>query len=182
VCESMCVFVCMCVCVYVFVFVCGCWTCTYLLLLRHASKHGAWWQRSQHLWGHKPPPSSAPTETTTPCTGAHRRQPRLAGLCLLHVLVLLKVRAVPIRIPKTKQKQSSLSGMFFRILFVPNHFNRNRNRNSFVPVTIESVTICDQNVTKSVLLKQLKKKQRNKYKFVTVCDHHKCHKLVTHSV
>jgi len=55
-----------------------------------------------------------------------------------------------------KQKQSSLSVMLFRISFIPNHFNRNRNRNRFVPVTIESVTICDicdQNMTKPVLLK-----------------------------
>jgi len=69
------------------------------------------------------------------------------------------------------------------------HYNRNRNRNRFVPVTIDSVTICDicdQNVTKPVFLKKLTKKQRNKFghkfKFVTICDRHKCHKLVTHSV
>jgi len=98
---------------------------------------------------------------------------------------------VPSRIPNRKQKQSSL---FFRILFIPNHFNRNRNRNRFVPVTIESVTIfdiCEQNVTKPVLLKQLNKEQGNKFghkftfvkfTFVTICDRHKCRKLVTHSV
>ena len=102
------------------------------------------------------------------------------------------LRAVPSQIPNRKQKQSrSLSGMsrFFRISLIPNHFNRNSNRNMFVPVTIESVTICnicDQNVTKPVLLKKPKKKQRNKFghnfKFVTVCDRYKYHKLVTHSV
>ena len=84
------------------------------------------------------------------------------------------IRAVPIRIPDSKQKQCSISGMFFRISFIPNHFNRNRSRNRFVPVTIESVNICDQNVIKPVLLKKLLKKQRNKFghksKFVTVCD------------
>ena len=75
-------------------------------------------------------------------------------------------RAVPSRFPNRKQKQSSLSGMFFRISFFPNHFiaiiiNRNRNRSRFVPVTIESVTICDicdQNVTKPLLLKKLEKR------------------------
>ena len=72
------------------------------------------------------------------------------------------VRAVPIRIPNRKQKQTSLSGMFCRILFIPKYFYPNRNRNRFVPVTFEFVIICDicdQNVTKSVLLKKLKKKQ-----------------------
>ena len=90
---------------------------------------------------------------------------------------------------KRKQKQSSLSVIFFRISFIPNYFNRNRNRKRFVPVTIESVTICDicdQYVTKPVLPEKLTKKQRNKFghklKFVTVCDRRKCHKLVTHSV
>jgi len=64
------------------------------------------------------------------------------------------IRAVPIRIPNRKQKQRKLSGVFS---FIPNHFLQNRNRNRFVPVTFESVTICDirdQNVTKSVLLKK----------------------------
>ena len=77
-------------------------------------------------------------------------------------LTLFSLRAVPIRIPNRKQKQSSLSGMFGRISFIPNHFNRNRNRNRFVPVKFEFLTICDicdQNVTKSILLKELKKNQ-----------------------
>jgi len=59
----------------------------------------------------------------------------------------------------------------------------------FVLVTSESITICDlfdQNVIKPVLLKKLKRKRRNKFghkfKFVTVCDRHKCRKLVTNSV
>ena len=50
----------------------------------------------------------------------------------------------------------------FRISFIQNHFNRNRNKNRVVPVTFEFVTIsdiCDQNVTKSVLLKNPKKNQ-----------------------
>jgi len=50
----------------------------------------------------------------------------------------------------------------FRISFIQNHFNRNKNKNRVVPVTFEFVTIsdiCDQNVTKSVLLKNPKKKQ-----------------------
>jgi len=47
------------------------------------------------------------------------------------------------RISNRKQKQSSLSGMFCRKSFIPNHFNRNRNRNKFVPVTFEFLTICD---------------------------------------
>jgi len=63
------------------------------------------------------------------------------------------ISAVPIRIPNQKQKQSSLSGVFCQISFIPNHFLQNRNRNRFVPVTFEFVTIRDQNVTKSVLLK-----------------------------
>ena len=37
------------------------------------------------------------------------------------------LQAVPSRIPNKKQRQSSLSGMFFRISFIPNNFNRNRN-------------------------------------------------------
>jgi len=53
------------------------------------------------------------------------------------------IRAVPIHIANRKQKKSLLSGMFCRILFIPNHFNRNRNRNRFVPVIFEFVTICD---------------------------------------
>jgi len=68
---------------------------------------------------------------------------------------LFVVRAVPIRIPNRKQQQSSLSGMLCRISFIPNHFNRNRNRNRFVPVTSEYVTICDichQNVTFLLLI------------------------------
>jgi len=54
--------------------------------------------------------------------------------------------------------------MIFSFCLIPNHFNRNRNRNRFVPVTIETVTICDicdQNVTKPVLLKKLKKTETN---------------------
>jgi len=70
------------------------------------------------------------------------------------------LRAVPSRILNRKQKQSSFSGMFFRISFIPNNFNRNRNRNRFVAVTIKSVTICDQNVTKPVLLEKLQKQNR----------------------
>jgi len=69
------------------------------------------------------------------------------------------VKAVPIRIPNRRQKQSFHCGIFCRISFIPNLFNRNRNRNSLVPVTFEFVTICDiceQNVTKSVFLKRLK--------------------------
>jgi len=61
-------------------------------------------------------------------------------------------------VPSQKQKQSPLSGMFCRISFIPNHFNRNTSRNRLVPVTFEFVTICDicdQNVTKSVLLTKL---------------------------
>ena len=65
----------------------------------------------------------------------------------------------PIQIPNRKQKQSSLSDKFCRISFIPNHFNRNRKRNRFVPVIFESVTICDQNVTESVSPKKLKKIQ-----------------------
>jgi len=74
--------------------------------------------------------------------------------------------------------------MFCRISFIPNRFNRNRNRNRFVPITFEFVTICDicdQNVTKSVLLNKLKKTracdQGHKFKIVTFCDRHKCHTL-----
>jgi len=55
----------------------------------------------------------------------------------------------------------------------------NRNRNRFAPVTFECVTICDicdQNVTKSVLLNN--KKFRvcdlcHKFEIVTFCDRHK---------
>jgi len=76
--------------------------------------------------------------------------------------------------------------MFFRISFIPNHFNRNRNRNRNIPVRIESCDICDKNATKPVLITKLGKRQRKKFghklKFVIVCDRHKCHKLVTHSV
>jgi len=75
--------------------------------------------------------------------------------------------------------------VFCLISFIPNYFNRNRNRNRFVPVTFEFVTICDifdQNVTISVLLKKTIKKTRacdrgHKFKIVTFCDHHKCHTL-----
>jgi len=51
------------------------------------------------------------------------------------------LRAIPIQIPNRKLKQTSLSGMFGRISFIPNHFNRNRSRNRVVPVTFEFVTI-----------------------------------------
>jgi len=88
-------------------------------------------------------------------------------------LIPRRVRAVPSRIPNRKQKQSSLSGIFFRISFVPNHFNRNRTRSRFVPVTIESVTICDirdQNVTKPVLLKKLKKTEKKNRSQIQICD------------
>ena len=104
----------------------------------------------------------------------------------------LFVRAIPSMIPNRKQKQSLLSGIFCRISFIPNHFNRNRNRNRFVPVTTESLTICDicdQNVTKLVLLKKLQKKTDKQIRSqiqicnsLQVCDRHKCHKFVTHSV
>jgi len=70
--------------------------------------------------------------------------------------------AVPIQIPNRKQKQSSLSGMFCRISFIPNHFKPNRKRNRSVPVTSEFVTICDicdQNVSKSNLRKKLQKQK-----------------------
>ena len=66
------------------------------------------------------------------------------------LIYMYAIRAVPIRIPNRKQKQRKLSGVFS---FIPNHFLQNRNRNRFVPVTFEFVTIRDQNVTKSVLLK-----------------------------
>jgi len=97
----------------------------------------------------------------------------------------ISMRAVPIRIPNRKQKQSWLCGMFCRMFFIPNHFNRNRNRNRVVPVILEFVTICDicdQNVTKSGLLKKLKKPERvtevpnsKLWHFVTVTN-------VTHGV
>ena len=89
------------------------------------------------------------------------------------------LRAVPtrIRIPNRKQKQSSLSGMFCRISFIPNHLKRNRNRNRSVPVIFEFVTICDicdQNVTKTVLLKNETSPRAcdrgHEFKIVTFCD------------
>jgi len=98
------------------------------------------------------------------------------------------VRAVMIRIPNIKQKKMSLSCIFSGFHFILNQFLENRNRNKFVPVTIESGTICDicdQNVTKPILLKKTKKQMYrfgHKFKYVTVCDRHKYHKLVTHSV
>jgi len=42
--------------------------------------------------------------------------------------------------------------------FIPNHVNRNRNRNRFTPLTFEFVTICDnceKNATKSVVRKKM---------------------------
>jgi len=63
-------------------------------------------------------------------------------------------------------------------------FQLKQNRNRLVPVTLEFVTICDicnQNMTKSVLLQKLKKPQSadrgHKFKIVTFCDRHKCHQL-----
>jgi len=93
------------------------------------------------------------------------------------------LRAVPIQIPNRKKKQTSHSGVLCRISFIPNHFNRNRNRNRCVPITFEFVTICDicdHNVTKSVLLKKKKNREcelGHKFKTVTFCDRHKCHTL-----
>jgi len=75
------------------------------------------------------------------------------------LFMFVNVRAVQIRITNREKKQNSLSGMFCRISFIPNHFNRNTKRNRFVPVIFEFVTIsdiCDHNVTKSVLLKKKK--------------------------
>jgi len=97
--------------------------------------------------------------------------------------------AVPIQIPNRKQNESSLSGMFCQISFIPNHFLENRNRNRFVPVTFECVTICDiwdQNMTKSVLpLQKLKKStacdrghtaaNSKLWNFVTVTNGHTFH-------
>ena len=55
-----------------------------------------------------------------------------------------------------------------------NQFNWNRNRDRFVPVTIESVTICDiydQNVTKLVLLNKLQKKKEKQIRSqIQFCD------------
>jgi len=53
------------------------------------------------------------------------------------------IRAVLIRIPNRKPKQSSLSGMFCWIPFIPNQFLDDRNRNRVVRVRFECVTICD---------------------------------------
>jgi len=69
--------------------------------------------------------------------------------------------------PDSEQKTETELTFWYVLpyFFIPNHFNRNRNRNrfnKFVPVTFEFVTICDicdHNVTKSVLLKSLKKNQ-----------------------
>ena len=72
----------------------------------------------------------------------------------------------------------------FRISFIQNHFNRNKNKNRVVPVTFEFVTIsdiCEQSVTKSVLLKNQKKiracDRGHKFESVTFCDHRKCYTL-----
>ena len=103
------------------------------------------------------------------------------------------MRAVPSRIPNRKQKHSSLSGILSRISFIPNHFNRNRNRNRYIPDTIESVTICDicdQNMTTPVLLKKKNMETNsvtisNLGHFLNVTNKNstlKCHKLVTHLV
>jgi hypothetical protein len=64
--------------------------------------------------------------------------------------------------PDSKQKtETKLAfALFFWISFIPNLFLKKRNTNRFVPVKFECVTtrdICDQNVTKSVLLKKLNK-------------------------
>ena len=78
--------------------------------------------------------------------------------------------------------------MFSRISFIPNHFNWNRNRNTFVSIIFEFETIdniCYQIVTKPVLLKKTKKNQsvwllsRSQlwFKIVTFFDRHKCHTL-----
>ena len=83
--------------------------------------------------------------------------------CLVFCDIESILRAVLIRISNRKQKQGSLSGMFCWNSFILNHLLENRNRNRFVPVTFECVTICDicdQNVTKSVLLKNPKNQER----------------------
>ena len=99
------------------------------------------------------------------------------------LFMFVNVRAVHIRITNGGKKQNSLSGIFCWILFIPNNFLENRSTNRFVPVIFECVTICDicdQNVTKSVLLKKLKKIQKNKrghnFEIVTFCYLHKYHK------
>jgi len=102
---------------------------------------------------------------------------------------VIYISAILIRIPNIKQNRCHVLLCFSGFHFILNHFLEIVNINRFVPVTSESVTICDicdQNMTKPVLLQKLKKKRRNKFghkvEFVTVCDRHKCHNLVTNSV
>jgi len=120
----------------------------------------SWWQTQSD------PPKVGKQKTNTPM-----------------LFMFVNVRAVHIRITNGEKKQNSLSGMFCRISFIPNHFNRNTKRNRFVPVIFELVTIsdiCDQNVTKSVLLKKNKTRacdRGHKFKIVTFCDRHKCRTL-----
>ena len=65
---------------------------------------------------------------------------------------------VPIRIPNRKQKQRSLCSMFCRIVFIRNHFNRNKHR--LVPVTFESVTFVTKIWTNLFGLKNLENSER----------------------
>jgi len=107
----------------------------------------------------------------------------MSKTCLWKILAFL--RAVLIRIPSRKQKQSSLSGMFCRIAFIPNHFLEKQKQKKGCTVTFECVTICWhlwQNVTKSVLLKKLKEIHTNNHKseIVTFCECHKLSQIVTH--
>jgi len=71
--------------------------------------------------------------------------------------------------------------MSSRISFIPNHFNRNRHENRFVPVTFEFVTIwtkmCPNLFGKKNLKKTMSCDRGHKFKIFTFCDRHKCHTL-----
>jgi len=88
-----------------------------------------------------------------------------------------------------KQKQISLSGMFWQISFIANNFLENRNRNRFVPVTFESLTICDIGQCDpgqmprwpnlfawKPFTKSRASARGHKFEIVTFCDCHKYHK------
>jgi len=86
-----------------------------------------------------------------------------------------------------KKTETELTFWYVFPYFVrPERFQSEQKQQQVCASHNSKLTIYDQNVTKPVLLKKIKPKQTHKFghkfKFVTVCHHRECHKLVTHSV
>ena len=103
-----------------------------------------------------------------------------------------KQTAVLIRIPNIKQKQMSLFCYPDNIFWISFHSEPFPRKQKQKHVCTSHKWKCDHlwhlwpQCDQTCFAKKTGKKQRNKFghkfKFMTVCDRHKCHKLVTHSV